>query len=98
VLAVISKVISRSKSNLRTIFSDFVALLSKTPETKQLREAFFREEYKLNYLTGNYKLPYIAIISGITMGGVSLCLIQINHSIDYLGLWSFCSWTISNCN
>jgi 3-hydroxyisobutyryl-CoA hydrolase len=30
---------------------------------------FFREEYQLNYLIGTYKLPYIALIDGITMGG-----------------------------
>lgn len=30
---------------------------------------FFRNEYKNNELIGNYKKPYVAIISGITMGG-----------------------------
>lgn len=30
---------------------------------------FFRDEYTLNHLIGNYKKPYIAIIDGITMGG-----------------------------
>lgn len=30
---------------------------------------FFREEYTLNALIGNYKIPYIAFIDGITMGG-----------------------------
>lgn len=30
---------------------------------------FFRKEYTLNYLIGTYKIPYIALISGITMGG-----------------------------
>ncbi|CAH0407175.1 unnamed protein product [Chilo suppressalis] len=30
---------------------------------------FFRTEYKVNYLIGNYKIPYIAFINGITMGG-----------------------------
>jgi enoyl-CoA hydratase/carnithine racemase len=49
----------------------FLAILAKTSDGEKLRRDFFREEYKLNYLTGNYKLPYIAIISGITMGGVS---------------------------
>lgn len=32
-------------------------------------KSFFREEYRLNALIGNYKKPYIAIIDGITMGG-----------------------------
>ncbi|XP_020713619.1 3-hydroxyisobutyryl-CoA hydrolase, mitochondrial isoform X1 [Ceratitis capitata] len=32
-------------------------------------KAFFREEYTLNALIGNYIIPYVAIIDGITMGG-----------------------------
>lgn len=32
-------------------------------------KSFFREEYTLNHLIGSYKIPYIAIIDGITMGG-----------------------------
>ncbi|XP_054725459.1 3-hydroxyisobutyryl-CoA hydrolase, mitochondrial [Anastrepha obliqua] len=32
-------------------------------------KAFFREEYTLNALIGNYIIPYIALIDGITMGG-----------------------------
>lgn len=36
-----------------------------TPESKN----FFREEYTLNALIGAYKIPYIALIDGITMGG-----------------------------
>ncbi|XP_017491553.1 PREDICTED: 3-hydroxyisobutyryl-CoA hydrolase, mitochondrial [Rhagoletis zephyria] len=32
-------------------------------------KAFFREEYTLNALIGNYIIPYIAIMDGITMGG-----------------------------
>ncbi|KAJ0179051.1 hypothetical protein K1T71_005826 [Dendrolimus kikuchii] len=30
---------------------------------------FFNMEYTVNYTIGNYKIPYIAIINGITMGG-----------------------------
>lgn len=30
---------------------------------------FFRTEYNVNYLIGKYKIPYIAFINGITMGG-----------------------------
>lgn len=30
---------------------------------------FFYTEYNCNYLIGKYKIPYIAIINGITMGG-----------------------------
>lgn len=48
-----------------------------------LAKDFFRGEYKLNYLTGTGRKPYIAIIDGITMGGVSkyLCIIIINQFI-----------------
>uniref|UniRef100_A0A0B7B173 3-hydroxyisobutyryl-CoA hydrolase, mitochondrial n=1 Tax=Arion vulgaris TaxID=1028688 RepID=A0A0B7B173_9EUPU len=34
-----------------------------------LARDFFREEYMLNHKIGNYKIPYIALIDGITMGG-----------------------------
>ncbi len=36
-----------------------------------LAKTFFREEYTLNHLIGTVKKPYISIIDGITMGGVS---------------------------
>lgn len=36
---------------------------------KKLGETFFRKEYTLNHLIGTYKIPYIAAINGITMGG-----------------------------
>ncbi|CAL7937470.1 unnamed protein product [Xylocopa violacea] len=34
-----------------------------------LGETFFRKEYTLNYFIGTYKIPYVATIDGITMGG-----------------------------
>lgn len=34
-----------------------------------LSENFFKEEYYLNHKIGNYKIPYVAFIDGITMGG-----------------------------
>lgn len=42
-----------------------VATSGPTEESKN----FFREEYATNALIGNYKIPYIALIDGITMGG-----------------------------
>ncbi|XP_022130599.1 3-hydroxyisobutyryl-CoA hydrolase, mitochondrial [Pieris rapae] len=30
---------------------------------------FFHTEYNVNYLIGKYKIPYIALINGVTMGG-----------------------------
>ncbi|CAF4190387.1 unnamed protein product, partial [Rotaria magnacalcarata] len=50
-------------------FYFILALLARTSEGERLRREFFSEEYKLNHLIGNYRLPYIAIINGITMGG-----------------------------
>lgn len=35
----------------------------------KLGHDFFREEYAMNGLIGNYKVPYIAFIDGIVMGG-----------------------------
>lgn len=32
-------------------------------------KSFFKEEYTMNSVIGNYKIPYIALIDGITMGG-----------------------------
>jgi len=34
-----------------------------------MQRDFFREEYQLDHLVGNYSLPYIALLNGITMGG-----------------------------
>ena len=36
---------------------------------KTAGKAFFRQEYKMNHLIGSYRIPYISIIDGITMGG-----------------------------
>lgn len=36
---------------------------------KQLGRDFFKNEYKTNGLIGSYKIPYIALIDGIVMGG-----------------------------
>jgi 3-hydroxyisobutyryl-CoA hydrolase len=47
-------------------------VLSVTQSAKSggtIHKEFFREEYMLNYLIGTYKLPYVALIDGITMGG-----------------------------
>ncbi|XP_045461435.1 3-hydroxyisobutyryl-CoA hydrolase, mitochondrial isoform X1 [Harmonia axyridis] len=35
----------------------------------KLGHEFFREEYAMNGMIGNYKIPYIALIDGIVMGG-----------------------------
>lgn len=46
---------------------DVVAVVRNGPT--EAGKSFFREEYILNHLIGNYKIPYVAIIDGITMGG-----------------------------
>ncbi|XP_017848257.1 3-hydroxyisobutyryl-CoA hydrolase, mitochondrial isoform X1 [Drosophila busckii] len=46
---------------------DVRALVDAGPTDES--KSFFREEYTTNALIGNYKIPYIAIIDGITMGG-----------------------------
>ncbi|XP_026670784.1 3-hydroxyisobutyryl-CoA hydrolase, mitochondrial isoform X1 [Ceratina calcarata] len=38
-------------------------------ENSTLGETFFKNEYTLNHLIGTYKIPYVAAIDGITMGG-----------------------------
>lgn len=44
-------------------------VLAVKENNKELGETFFREEYTLNNLIGTYKIPYVALINGITMGG-----------------------------
>ncbi|XP_064555284.1 3-hydroxyisobutyryl-CoA hydrolase, mitochondrial isoform X2 [Drosophila montana] len=46
---------------------DVRALVDAGPTDES--KSFFREEYTANALIGNYKIPYIALIDGITMGG-----------------------------
>lgn len=46
---------------------DVVQLIEAGPTYES--KSFFKEEYAMNSLIGNYKIPYIALIDGITMGG-----------------------------
>lgn len=36
---------------------------------KDAGKDFFRHEYKMNYLIGTYRIPYISLLDGVTMGG-----------------------------
>lgn len=36
---------------------------------KDAGKEFFRHEYKMNYLIGTYRIPYISLLDGVTMGG-----------------------------
>lgn len=38
-------------------------------EDRTMPATFMREEYTLNHLIGTFKIPYVALIDGITMGG-----------------------------
>lgn len=38
-----------------------------------LSRNFFKEEYKLNYKIGTFPKPFVAVVDGITMGGVGTC-------------------------
>jgi enoyl-CoA hydratase/carnithine racemase len=38
---------------------------------ERIYEQFFWREYQLNHLIGTIPQPYVALIDGITMGGVS---------------------------
>lgn len=38
-------------------------------DTPAVGQKFFRTEYTMNHLIGNLKIPYVALIDGITMGG-----------------------------
>lgn len=49
----------------------------------EVGKAFFREEYRMNELIGNYKKPYVAIIDGITMGKFNGCLENLKVSSSF---------------
>lgn len=48
---------------------DVRAVTEAAKAGEKLGENFFRAEYQINRLIGNYSIPYIAFIDGITMGG-----------------------------
>lgn len=50
-----------------------------------LSRDFFRREYQLNYMTGTLPVPYVAIINGITMGGVRTYILLISITFNKYG-------------
>ncbi|CAF5122224.1 unnamed protein product, partial [Rotaria magnacalcarata] len=48
---------------------DLKILTSTSLNSENIRNNYLRDEYQLLYLIGTYKLPYVALINGITMGG-----------------------------
>ncbi|CAF3333164.1 unnamed protein product [Rotaria socialis] len=48
---------------------DLKILTSTSLNSENIRNTYLKDEYQLLYLIGTYKLPYVALINGITMGG-----------------------------
>lgn len=48
---------------------DVVNVTKNFPKSVREGQQFFQREYNLNYLIANFKVPFIALINGITMGG-----------------------------
>jgi len=46
-----------------------IRTITSLPKGSPVQGEFFYKEYMLNYLIGNLKIPYVALIHGITMGG-----------------------------
>ena len=44
-------------------------VLIQGENAKEIQKEFFRAEYNLDNLVGNYAKPYVAILNGIVMGG-----------------------------
>ena len=44
-------------------------VLTPGENAKEIQKEFFRAEYNLDNLVGNYAKPYVAILNGIVMGG-----------------------------
>ena len=64
----INNVILKGKGKAFCAGGDIKSLyLSK--KSSKLKEKFFNEEYKLNYIINNFPKPYLSIWNGIVMGG-----------------------------
>lgn len=48
---------------------DVKAIALTQGQDSKLRDAFFREEYRLNNLIASLTVPYVALLDGVTMGG-----------------------------
>lgn len=48
---------------------DVRAIVEAHGQESNLRDAFFREEYRLNNLIASLTIPYVALLDGVTMGG-----------------------------
>ncbi|XP_077563007.1 3-hydroxyisobutyryl-CoA hydrolase [Haemaphysalis longicornis] len=48
---------------------DVKAIALTQGKESELRDAFFREEYRLNNLIASLTVPYVALLDGVTMGG-----------------------------
>ncbi|XP_014275119.1 3-hydroxyisobutyryl-CoA hydrolase, mitochondrial [Halyomorpha halys] len=64
-----SMVIIRGVGRAFCAGGDIKGATSGGPENTIGGKMFFKTEYKMNHKIGTYKLPYIALLDGITMGG-----------------------------
>lgn len=49
---------------------DVVSITREGPtKGAAIGRAFFQQEYLLDHLIGHYKVPYVALLDGYTMGG-----------------------------
>ena len=76
----------------------FAAVTKSAKSGGTVHKEFFREEYMLNHLIGTYRLPYIALIDGITMGGVSAPESTAYTCSAFSGMWAFNPWRFSGCH
>ncbi|KAM7314303.1 3-hydroxyisobutyryl-CoA hydrolase, mitochondrial [Ixodes scapularis] len=64
-------VIIKAKKDSKAFCSggDVKAIAETKGQDTNLRDAFFREEYRLNNLIASLTIPYVALLDGVTMGG-----------------------------
>ncbi|CEF64518.1 3-hydroxyisobutyryl-CoA hydrolase, mitochondrial [Strongyloides ratti] len=48
---------------------DVISVTTSAKSGGEIHKLFFKEEYQLNNLIGKCKMPFVALINGITMGG-----------------------------
>uniref|UniRef100_A0A2R5LIQ0 3-hydroxyisobutyryl-CoA hydrolase, mitochondrial n=1 Tax=Ornithodoros turicata TaxID=34597 RepID=A0A2R5LIQ0_9ACAR len=64
-------VIIKAKSGSKAFCSggDVKTIALTRGQPSELRDKFFREEYRLNNLIASLTIPYVALLDGVTMGG-----------------------------
>lgn len=65
----VDMVIIRGEGRAFCAGGDVVSITKPGPQNHLVPKEFFRTEYSMNGLIGQYPVPYVALIDGITMGG-----------------------------